>query len=315
MSVTGGVELGPAGDGGELPPAELELVALVDRLRPVLGEVIKVAVDAAVDAVPTPTFRPGQVTNINAATGIATVLVDGDTSPISAQVICDRPGVGDRVVVQFVPPATALVVGIVGGGGVPAGTVAFFAGLVTVDGLGQDGAGYAPPRGWLRCRGGLYLAEQHPALYAAIGTTYNTGGESTNPVQFRVPNIADEFILASGSTYSTLGGSGGSSSITTTHLPSHSHDLNSHTHGAGSLGTSSAGSHTHPNGWGTTYVVAAGGAYPAAGSDTAVYTGSAGAHTHPITGSTAAASGSTGSTGSGATFLPPYITLHALIKA
>lgn len=348
MSVTDLAALPPE---DEEPAEDAAFLELLERLRPVFAELVKVSVEASIDAVPTPTFRPGQVTNLNASTGIATVIVDGDTAPISAQVICELPGVGDRVMVQFIPPATALVVGVVGGAGLPAGTVAFYAGPITADGLGADGAGSAPPRGWLRARGGLYLAERYPALFAAIGTTYNTGGESTNPVEFRVPNIADRFILPAGSSYYTLGATGGASShtLSTGQLPSHTHDLGGHTHDlsghthslSGSYGvsgtTGSAGSHQHGSPNGASFATDGGGPYLLGGGGTfnintsaGASTASAGDHTHSFSGtvslsgstgggsgSTGGPSGSSGSAGSGSSIdhMPPYIVLHAIIKA
>jgi microcystin-dependent protein len=333
MSVT---DLTAAADASEEPPAEDEaFVALLEKLRPVFGELIKVAVDASIEAVPTPTFKPGQVTNVNATTGIATVIVDGDTAPISAQVIAELPGVGDRVFVEFIPPATALVIGTVGGGGIPAGTVAFFAGPITADGLGADGSGFAPPRGWLRAKGGLYLAEQYPALFARIGTTYNTGGEATNPQQFRVPNLDDKFIRASGA--GSLAATGGTSTITTSHLPPHVHDLASHTHplsGSYSISGTATSDGTHGHGTNAHTLTGSGGVpvwdgtngtagffyAPSSWTGASVYTD--GAHTHALSGSvslsgnTGGASGNTGNgPGASSTFLPPFITLHALIKA
>lgn len=43
------------------------------------------------------------------------------------------------------------------------------------------------PAGLLAASGGLVLRADYPALFAAIGTTYNTGGETGT--QFRLPNM------------------------------------------------------------------------------------------------------------------------------
>lgn len=319
------------------PADDAAFVALLEKLRPVFGELVKVAVDASIEAVPTPILKPGQVTNVNASTGIATVVIDGDTAPVSAQVVTELPTVGDRVMVTLIPPATALVTGIIGGGGVPAGTVAFFAGPITADGLGDGGSGYAPPRGWLRMKGGLYLAEQYPALYAAIGTTYNTGGESTNPVQFRVPNVDDRFLRASGT--GSLAATGGSSTISTSMLPPHAHDLGGHVHGlSGSHSVSGSTSFDGGHGHGTNAhtLTGSGGVpnwdgangsagfsfVPTAWSGASVGGGD-GSHSHTLSGASVTLSGNTGGAsgntgngpGSSAEHVPPYLVLHALIKA
>ena len=41
------------------------------------------------------------------------------------------------------------------------------------------------PEGWLECSGQVVLQADYPDLFAAIGTTYNTGGEAGN--EFRLP--------------------------------------------------------------------------------------------------------------------------------
>lgn len=57
---------------------------------------------------------------------------------------------------------------------VPAGTVV-------------DYAGTTAPTGWEMCYGQIVLDTDYPALYAAIGATYNTGGETVH--QFRLPDL------------------------------------------------------------------------------------------------------------------------------
>ncbi len=55
------------------------------------------------------------------------------------------------------------------------------------------------PSGWLLCNGGEYPGpgasgyDEYWQLYQEIGTTYNTGGETTN--HFRVPNLQDRLIV------------------------------------------------------------------------------------------------------------------------
>lgn len=55
-------------------------------------------------------------------------------------------------------------------------------------------AGITEPaaQGWLLCDGRLLVRADYPALFAAIGTTYNTGGESGT--QFRIPDLRGRVI-------------------------------------------------------------------------------------------------------------------------
>lgn len=50
----------------------------------------------------------------------------------------------------------------------------------------------AVPEGWLKCDGSLVLRTTYAALFAKIGTTYNTGGEPST--HFRLPDARAEFI-------------------------------------------------------------------------------------------------------------------------
>ncbi|MCK5617667.1 tail fiber protein [Candidatus Pacearchaeota archaeon] len=63
--------------------------------------------------------------------------------------------------------------------GLPAGSVIAWGGLI------------APP-GYMECDGRLTTQAINPELYAAIGDSFNTGGEVGD--QFRVPNLQGEFI-------------------------------------------------------------------------------------------------------------------------
>lgn len=49
--------------------------------------------------------------------------------------------------------------------------------------------GSSPPAKWLPCNGSVYSRTTYSALFAVIGTTFNTGGELST--QFRVPNISN----------------------------------------------------------------------------------------------------------------------------
>lgn len=148
--------------------------------RATLTEVVRAAVTEAVAAVPRPVFRPGTVTAVTSM-GLS-VRVDGDTSPVDAQVVGEVPGVGGRVMVMFSPPSAVIIVGIIGAGGPPPGTVAWYAGPITAD---TGDTGTPPPPGWLWCHGQAYSVSQYIRLFGAIGYTY--GGSAQT---FNVPNEA-----------------------------------------------------------------------------------------------------------------------------
>lgn len=112
------------------------------------------------------------------------------------------------------------------------------------------------PTGWLRAQGQEVSRTTYPNLFAAIGTTFNVGGESS--ANFRLPDMRQKFPLGksasgTGSGWGPFGGSGGA--IDHTHVGgSHTHGLSNHTHGvpahyhsmgAGAdLAISSSGTHT-----------------------------------------------------------------------
>ena len=68
----------------------------------------------------------------------------------------------------------------------------------------------ALPNGFLLADGSLVNKVDYPALFSALGNTYGTA----TATQFYLPNLADKFVIGKGSTYNTLGGTGGVSSIT-----------------------------------------------------------------------------------------------------
>jgi microcystin-dependent protein len=168
-------------------------------------------------------------------------------------------------------------------------------------------AGSTVPSGWLLCDGSAISRSTYPLLYSAIGTLYGSGDGSTT---FNLPNIKDKFPLGAGSTYSTLGNTGGETThiLSGAEMPSHSHSF--------SGTTSTDGSHTH-------YVYGSdenNGSISGEGLDTQTNTvmtanqrqyttSSAGNHTHTF-------SGTTSSSGSGSAHnnMPPYIVLNYIIK-
>jgi microcystin-dependent protein len=169
-----------------------------------------------------------------------------------------------------------------GGSLVPTGTVLAFAGT-------------SAPSGWLLCDGAAYSQTDYAALFAVLGSTYNT---QTNPTTnaawatptagtFRVPDYRGIFLRssgqASGQTAVTVGGHQGQATA-----------KNGLANTASSVSGSatSAGNHTHT----LTFYGNGGGAagYGAAAGDSSVPLSdrgptssgvqTTGAHTHPLSG-------------------------------
>ena len=150
------------------------------------------------------------------------------------------------------------------------------------------------------------------------------------------PDLRDRFIVGAGNEYE-IGDIGGEKEVTLTEeqIPNHSHgsgtlstsSAGSHSHGSGTLSTNSTGSHTH-----TYYMrptssfvkVSSGdGANVRPNSNTSTDTSSAGSHSHSISGSTSSSgshnhsiSGSTANTGGDEAHenRPPYFALAFIMK-
>lgn len=95
--------------------------------------------------------------------------------------------------------------------------------------------------GYLFCDGSIVLRSQYPKLFEAIGTKYNTSGETS--LQFRLPNISGRAVVgldSSQTEFDSLGKVGGSPShtLSVAEMPAHTHIQDSHTH------TQNAHSHT-----------------------------------------------------------------------
>lgn len=90
---------------------------------------------------------------------------------------------------------------------------------------------------WLLCDGSIVLRVDYPDLFTAIGTTYNTGGESGS--QFRLPDLRGRVLAGVNDgagrlpTFAdSLGGTGGESdhTLVTSEIPAHSHTSPAHSH-------------------------------------------------------------------------------------
>jgi microcystin-dependent protein len=58
------------------------------------------------------------------------------------------------------------------------------------------------PTGWLACDGSAVSQTTYAALYAAIGTTYNTTGEGAG--NFRLPSLANSILIPKSTTSGTI---------------------------------------------------------------------------------------------------------------
>lgn len=195
--------------------------------------------------------------------------------------------------------------------------------------------GATAPSGFLLCDGSTASRTGQAALFAVLGTTFNTGGESGT--QFRLPDLRGKVPVGAGTgsglTARALASSGGEEThlLSTTELPAH-------THAFGTLATAASGAHTHPvsdtghtHGNGTAYPFAslndpsttfyAPPATPGqvgaiairnvgiASSVTGISLVNSATHTHTLSGSTA-------SVGTGATHnnMQPFLTVNYIVK-
>jgi microcystin-dependent protein len=95
--------------------------------------------------------------------------------------------------------------------------------------------GTSLPGGWLPCDGTAVSRTDYATLWSVIGGNFGAGNGSTT---FNLPNLASKFPL--GST-GTPGATGGSATIATGNLPTHTHGHN-HTH---DFDISQADAHNH----------------------------------------------------------------------
>lgn len=252
-----GVEVAPtdapaAADAStpEPVPIPTDMGQLIAMMGPVFEEVIAAAVAKAIETTPVPVIRQGRCTGLDVAANIATVVIDGDTVAVSVLITNDLPNVDDRVSVQFDPSGVAYLYGVVGGTGVPPGSLIAYVGSITTDAIAAapSSSTRLPPRGFVRCYGQILDRIQYPAGYWAFGTTFNTGGEAFD--EFRAPDLRGRTFIgldnmggvdaARLSLANVIGTTGGAE--TSTALLAHTHDMQNHTHSGSGL---TVASHTH----------------------------------------------------------------------
>jgi len=164
------------------------------------------------------------------------------------------------------------------------------------------------PAGYLLCNGQSVSTSTYPNLFAAIGYTFGGSGGS-----FLVPNYQNQMPIGASGSYA-LASTGGSTSITTSNLPSHSHAYSA----SGSTNSANTGiydaGHQHGIQGSINTLGYAGsvGTWVNIGSSN-TYTANANiqdpGHAHGFS-----ISGTTNATGSGSAFLPPYLAINFIIK-
>jgi len=187
------------------------------------------------------------------------------------------------------------------------------------------------PSGYVICNGTAISRTLYSTLYGVIGTTFGVGDGSTT---FNVPNYQGVMPIGSNGTYA-LASTGGSTTITTNNLPSHTHGFSVTTTGSGTTNTGNAAISDpgHGHSYGLTYGASGmyGQAIGGTGPNTSGFTGSGqvtnigsgtnnastgisdSGHTHGFS-VTTSGSGTTAGTGSGTAFIPPYLGINFIIK-
>lgn len=115
---------------------------------------------------------------------------------------------------------------------------------ITPPGVITQYAGAVAPSGYLLCDGTPQSRSTYAALFSAIGTTYNIGGELAS--EFRLPNLKGRVPAGYDPTqleFNAVGKPGGAKTVklTKNEMPIHNHTQTTHDHGGGL--------HSHPGGW------------------------------------------------------------------
>ncbi len=105
-------------------------------------------------------------------------------------------------------------------------------------GMMVDYGGDVAPTGWLLCDGAIKNQVEYPALFAVIGTKFNSSGEGST--QFRVPDFRNRVAVGPGD--NLLGAQGGYKDA---QLPEHEHGGGEHAHPLPKH-THTLSAHTHP---------------------------------------------------------------------
>lgn len=196
--------------------------------------------------------------------------------------------VGDRVSVLQQGPIMLVIGRLEGSDGfAPIGTIMIH-------------AGWFAPTNWLYCDGSAISRNTYPDLYFQCGVTYGAGNGTTT---FNVPNLSNRFPL--GESFSHFRGDTGTGSTTLT-----SSNLPTHNHGVGSATASASGVHAHfgDGGSGSAHFAGVGSEFAA---DTGVgFTSADGSHFHNL-------SGFTDNSGSSTPFtaMPPFLAVQFIIRA
>lgn len=321
-----------------------QLAALVEWLTPALSDMMMAAIGEAQEGAPKIAMSSGTVLSVTVNDGTttggsATLDMDGDEAggEIIAQIIGETPLPDDRVMVMFVPPSSAFVVGMVGGGGMPAGVLV--ATVRNITSTTASASATAPDRGYFWPYGQVIKQNKAPNLNRVLGTRFNTGGEATDEV--RLPDARGRMLIGMDnmggsdagrhSLTNTVGTVGGAEThtLSTSNMPNHAHTFTPTGSISGisaSGSTSTDGYHQHSVGgqyfWttGSPGSVQAGASYDGHnGLYTAVDGAGSHSHTFSFSGASGTFSGSGGTTsyegsGSSVNHLPPVMVVHWMIK-
>ena len=184
------------------------------------------------------------------------------------------------------------------------------------------------PTDWLLCNGAAVSRVTYSTLFSLLGTAFGAGDGS---ITFNLPDYRSRFPY--GASAVVVGATGGSATITTNNLPSHTHTFSVSTYGSGTTNSGNAvisdPGHLHsPLGGAGAFILgntgpnsalAGGGLYApntnGVNTTATAVTGILDAgHAHAFDVS-ASGSGTTAATGSGTAFLPPYQGINFIIKS